>query len=147
AQTAARHEQRKAAWTPEAKQISDWVYVTGSRSTSIAPEQAQQRGGAPRGHRCRISAWLDEALKSYPELDSPGPDHSSRCSAARQPPERRRRSRTTPESVREPEEVFRVDRVQVCRIFVRCHAVDARRTILAGEPVRLLHPFQIDDVV
>ena len=37
AQTAARHEQRKAAWTLEAKQISDWVYVTGSRSTSIVP--------------------------------------------------------------------------------------------------------------
>src|SRR2546429_222698 len=33
--------------------------------------------------------------------------------------------------------------IQVCRIIVRCHAVDAGRTILAGEPVRLLHPFQI----
>src|ERR1700694_3257277 len=32
---AARHEPRRVAWTPEAKQISDRGYVPGSRSTSI----------------------------------------------------------------------------------------------------------------
>ena len=37
--------------------------------------------------------------------------------------------------------------LQVCRIVGRRHTVDARSTILAGEPVGLLHPFQIDDVV
>src|SRR6516165_153451 len=36
---------------------------------------------------------------------------------------------------------------QVCRIVVRHHTVDARSTILAGEPVGFFHPFQIDDVV
>src|SRR5207342_3856066 len=34
---AARHEPRRVAWTPEAKQISDRIGVTGSRSTSIRP--------------------------------------------------------------------------------------------------------------
>ena len=34
---AARHETRRVAWTPEAKQISDRTGVTGSRSTSIVP--------------------------------------------------------------------------------------------------------------
>src|ERR1700730_5817918 len=34
---AARHEPRRVAWTPEAKQISDRTGVTGSRSTSIRP--------------------------------------------------------------------------------------------------------------
>src|ERR1700685_3412393 len=34
---AARHEPRRVAWTPEAKQISDRTGVTGSRSTSIHP--------------------------------------------------------------------------------------------------------------
>ena len=32
---AARHEPRRIAWTPEAKQISDRGCVPGSRSTSI----------------------------------------------------------------------------------------------------------------
>ena len=32
---AARHEPRRIAWTPQAKQISDRICVTGSRSTSI----------------------------------------------------------------------------------------------------------------
>src|SRR6516162_6852238 len=36
---------------------------------------------------------------------------------------------------------------QVCRIVVRHHTVDARSTILAGEPVGFFHPFQVDDVV
>jgi hypothetical protein len=36
---------------------------------------------------------------------------------------------------------------QVCRIVGRRHTVDARSTILAGEPVGLIHPFQVDDVV
>jgi hypothetical protein len=36
---------------------------------------------------------------------------------------------------------------QVCRVVGRRHTVDARSTILAGEPVGFLHPFQIDDVV
>src|SRR5262249_54150969 len=36
---------------------------------------------------------------------------------------------------------------QVSRIGVRHHAVDAGCSILAGEPVGLLHPFQIDEVV
>ena len=33
----ARHEARRIAWTPEAKQISDRICVAGSRSTSIGP--------------------------------------------------------------------------------------------------------------
>ena len=37
--------------------------------------------------------------------------------------------------------------LQVLRIVCRCHTVDAGGTILAGEPVGFLHPFQIDDVV
>src|SRR6266705_2839967 len=36
---------------------------------------------------------------------------------------------------------------QVCRVVGRRHTVDARSTILAGEPVGFFHPFQIDDVV
>ena len=36
---------------------------------------------------------------------------------------------------------------QVRRIVCRRHTVDAESTILAGEPVGLFHPFQIDDVV
>ena len=36
---------------------------------------------------------------------------------------------------------------QVCRIVVRRHTVDARSTILAGQPVGFFHPFQIYDVV
>ena len=34
-----------------------------------------------------------------------------------------------------------------CRVVRRRHTVDARRTILAGEPPGLLHPFEIDDMV
>ena len=37
--------------------------------------------------------------------------------------------------------------LQVRLIVRRRHAVDAGRTILAGQPVGLLHPFQVDDVV
>jgi len=33
----AKHEARRIAWTPEAKQISDRICVAGSRSTSIVP--------------------------------------------------------------------------------------------------------------
>jgi hypothetical protein len=36
---------------------------------------------------------------------------------------------------------------QVLRIFVRRHTVDARSSILAGEPVSFFHPFQINDVM
>src|ERR1700689_2788841 len=35
----------------------------------------------------------------------------------------------------------------VYRIVVCLHTVDARSTILAGEPVGFFHPFQVDDVV
>src|ERR1700732_5159492 len=44
------------------------------------------------------------------------------------------------------QEVQEID-FQVCRIVGRRHTVDAGSTILAGEPVSLFHPFQIDDVV
>src|SRR6516162_294876 len=37
--------------------------------------------------------------------------------------------------------------LQVLRIFCRRHTVGAGCTILAGEPVRFPHPFQVDDVV
>ena len=37
--------------------------------------------------------------------------------------------------------------LQVLRVLRRRHTVDAGSTILAGEPVGFLHPFQIDDVV
>ena len=37
--------------------------------------------------------------------------------------------------------------LQVFRIVCRRHTVDAGGTILAGEPVGFLHPFQVDDVV
>src|SRR6266480_1859556 len=40
---AARHEARRIAWTPEAKQISDRTGVTGSRSTSIVPATSGNR--------------------------------------------------------------------------------------------------------
>ena len=40
---AARHEPRRIAWTPEAKQISDRTGVTGSRSTSIVPVTSGNR--------------------------------------------------------------------------------------------------------
>src|SRR6266566_2805089 len=36
AQTAARHEQRKAAWTLEAKQISDWMRNGAERHDLVA---------------------------------------------------------------------------------------------------------------
>jgi hypothetical protein len=36
---------------------------------------------------------------------------------------------------------------QVCRIVGRRHTVNARSTILAGEPVGFFHPFQVDDAV
>jgi hypothetical protein len=39
----ARHEPKRIAWTPEAKQISDRTGVTGSRSTSIVPETLGNR--------------------------------------------------------------------------------------------------------
>src|SRR5258706_15591896 len=59
---AARHEPRRAAWTPEAKQISDRICVAGSRSTSIVPVTSGNRtyrdpieeSGVPCGeNRCR----------------------------------------------------------------------------------------------
>jgi hypothetical protein len=37
--------------------------------------------------------------------------------------------------------------IQVYRIVVRRHVVDARSTVLAGEPISLFHPLQINDVV
>jgi hypothetical protein len=37
--------------------------------------------------------------------------------------------------------------LQVGRVVGRRHTVDAGSTILAGEPVGLFHPFQVDDVV
>jgi hypothetical protein len=40
---AARHEARRIAWTPEAKQISDRICVAGSRSTSIRPVTSGNR--------------------------------------------------------------------------------------------------------
>jgi hypothetical protein len=40
---AARHEPRRIAWTPEAKQISDRTGVAGSRSTSIVPVTSGNR--------------------------------------------------------------------------------------------------------
>jgi hypothetical protein len=40
---AARHEPRRIAWTPEAKQISDRTGVAGSRSTSIVPATSGNR--------------------------------------------------------------------------------------------------------
>ena len=40
---AARHEPRRIAWTPEAKQISDRTGVAGSRSTSIVPMTSGNR--------------------------------------------------------------------------------------------------------
>ena len=40
---AARHEPRRIAWTPEAKQISDRICVAGSRSTSIVPVTSGNR--------------------------------------------------------------------------------------------------------
>ena len=39
----ARHESRRIAWTPEAKQISDRICVAGSRSTSIVPVTSGNR--------------------------------------------------------------------------------------------------------
>jgi hypothetical protein len=39
----ARHEAKRIARTPEAKQISDRLYVTGSRSTSIGPVTSGNR--------------------------------------------------------------------------------------------------------
>src|SRR5215467_5778074 len=36
---------------------------------------------------------------------------------------------------------------QVLRVLCRRHPVDARGTVLAGEPVGFLHPFRVDDVV
>src|SRR5438552_1890085 len=39
----ARHEPRRIAWTPEAKQISDRTGVAGSRSTSIVPATSGNR--------------------------------------------------------------------------------------------------------
>ena len=40
---AARHEPRRIARTPEAKQISDRICVAGSRSTSIVPVTSGNR--------------------------------------------------------------------------------------------------------
>src|SRR5215475_15527443 len=37
--------------------------------------------------------------------------------------------------------------LQVLRVLCRCHTVDTGSTILAGEPVGLPHPFQVEDVV
>src|SRR5262249_49858352 len=39
----AKHEARRIAWTPEAKQISDLICVAGSRSTSIVPVTSGNR--------------------------------------------------------------------------------------------------------
>src|SRR5262249_44961712 len=39
----AKHEARRIAWTPEAKQISDRICVAGSRSTSIVPVTSGNR--------------------------------------------------------------------------------------------------------
>jgi len=36
---------------------------------------------------------------------------------------------------------------QVLRVLCRYHPVDARGTVLAGEPVGFPHPLQVDDVV
>src|SRR5215467_11554892 len=44
------------------------------------------------------------------------------------------------------EEVRKID-FQVLRVLRRRHTVDTGSTILAGEPVGFLHPFQIEDVV
>src|SRR6266849_2162845 len=44
------------------------------------------------------------------------------------------------------EEVHKVD-LQVRLVCGRRHTVDAGRAVLAGQLVRLLHPFQVDDVV
>jgi len=37
--------------------------------------------------------------------------------------------------------------LQVHFVVCRCDAVDAGSTILAGQPIGLQHPIQIDDVV
>src|SRR5262249_55246165 len=37
--------------------------------------------------------------------------------------------------------------LQVLRVLCRCHTIDAGSTILAGEPIGFLHPFQVEDVV
>src|SRR6266404_3011280 len=59
------------------------------------------------------------------------------------PTHRRRLVATRLDAIQEAQEIV----LQVCRIVVRRHTVDARCTILAGEPVGLFHPFQVDDVV
>src|SRR5580704_14323956 len=61
---AARHEPRRVAWTPEAKQISDRTGVTGNRSTSIRPvtsgnwthrDPIEERGVPCGENRCRAT--------------------------------------------------------------------------------------------
>jgi hypothetical protein len=44
------------------------------------------------------------------------------------------------------QEIHKID-LQVLRVLGRRHPVGARGTVLAGEPVGFLHPFQIEDVV
>src|SRR5271156_2282057 len=48
---AARHEPRRIAWTPEAKQISDRTGVAGRRSTSIVPVTSGNRTTGTRSRK------------------------------------------------------------------------------------------------
>src|SRR6266567_2538700 len=84
AQTVARHEQRKAAWTLEAKQISDRANVTGSRSTSIVPmtsgnwthrDPTEERGVALSTlHHVIDLEWMQEAYRLTRKDGAPGID-------------------------------------------------------------------------
>src|ERR1700730_12473042 len=59
------------------------------------------------------------------------------------PPDRRRLIAARLAALQEMQEIG----FEVLRIVCRHHTVDAGGTILAGEPVGFLHPFQVDDVV
>jgi len=105
--------------------ITGYVDLVSERAYKYKPGQPSDLIKLPDGF------WDAERPTRAIRLRNIGPAH------------RRRLVTTRLDAIQEVQEIG----FQVCRIVVRRHTVDARSTILAGEPVGFLHPFQIDDVV
>ena len=104
--------------------------AVGAGKKVLLVDGLQHHDDRPLGHLV-LEGWKAERSTRSIRLGNICPSHRRRLIAAR---------------LDAAEEVQQVG-LQVLRIFDRRHAVDARSTILAGEPPGFLHPFQVDDVV
>src|SRR5215471_587538 len=113
------------------------------------PDEPSDRAGS---RMSRVEVLLKHSLQHHDDRslrhlvlkgrDTERPTRAIRFRNVR-PAHWRRLVATRLDAVQEVQEIG----FQVSRIGVRHHAVDAGCSILAGEPVGLLHPFQIDEVV